>query len=125
MAEVTSPEVQKYSTLVKLQPENPEAHFRLGFAHEDAGNTAEAVKHYETAIKLQPRHAMSYLHRGFLFAKGGELQLALQEWAKAFELDPYLHNNFSSPELRPIYKPKFDSAIQQLERPIVINPKES
>jgi tetratricopeptide (TPR) repeat protein len=125
MAEVTSPEVQKYSTLVKLQPENPEAHFRLGFAHEDAGNTAEAVKHYETAIKLQPRHAMSYLHRGFLFAKGGELQLALQEWARAFEYDPYLHNKFSSPELRPIYKAKFDTAIQQLERPIVINPKDA
>ena len=125
MAEVTSPEVQKYSTLVKLQPDNPEAHFRLGFAHEDAGNTAEAVKHYEVAIKLQPRHAMSYLHRGFLFAKGGELQLALQEWAKAFEYDPHLHVKFTTPELRPIYTGKFDQAIQQLTRPIVINPKDA
>ena len=125
MAEGNSPEVQKYLTLVRLQPDNPDAHFKLGSAYEDSGVLGEAVKHYEIAIKLNPRHALSFLHRGFIFAKGGELHLALQEWAKAFELDPHLHNKISTPELAPLYKNKFDSAIQQLERPIIINPKDA
>src|SRR5262249_55090478 len=126
MAEVTSAEIQKYSTLVKLQPDNPEAHFQLGLAYEDAGNIGESVKEYEAAIKLNPRHSRSFLHRGFLFAKGGELPLALQEWDRAFEYDPNLALKFATdPNTQAQYRQKIENALQQFQRPIVINPKDA
>lgn len=127
MAETTTTQyqVQKYLTLVKLHPESAEAHFGLGMAYEEAGQTADANKEYEQAIKLDSKHAKSYLHRGFLLARGAELKLALEEWRKAFKNDPNLHMLFSDPDTAAMYKKKIGSAIQQFERPIVVNPKDS
>jgi tetratricopeptide (TPR) repeat protein len=126
VADITSPDIQKFSTLVKLQPDNPEAHFGLGLAYEEANDTGESVKAYEKALKINPRHSRAYLHRGFHYAKGGELDHALQDWSRAFEYDTMLALKFSrDPDTQMRYQQKIDSALQQFQRPIVVNPKNS
>jgi tetratricopeptide (TPR) repeat protein len=126
VADITSPDIQKFSTLVKLQPDNPEAHFGLGLAFEEANDTGESVKAYEKALKINPKHSRSYLHRGFHYAKGGELDHALQDWSRAFEYDALLALKFSrDPDTQMRYQQKIDSALQQFQRPIVVNPKNS
>lgn len=124
MAEPASQEIQKYSTLVKLQPENAENHFLLGLAFENAGQVAESNKSYDQCIKLQPRHSLAHLHRGFHLARAGDPDRALTEWNRAFDLDPHLGTKFATdPHTQREYKQKIDSSIQNFTKPILINPK--
>jgi tetratricopeptide (TPR) repeat protein len=124
MAEVASQEIQKYSTLVKLQPENPENHFLLGLAFENAGQVAESVKSYQTCIKLNPKHSLAHLHFGFHLARAGDTDQALVEWSRAFETDANLGTKFATdPHTQREYKQKIDSSIQNFTKPILINPK--
>ena len=124
MAEPASQEIQKYSTLVKLQPENAENHFLLGLAFENAGQVAESNKCYDQCIKLQPRHSLAHLHRGFHLARAGDPDRALTEWHRAFDLDPNLTTKFATdPHTQREYKQKIDSSIQNFTKPILINPK--
>ena len=124
MAEERSQEVQKYLTLVKLQPDNPENHFHLGLAYEHSGDNLEAVKGYDQAIKLNPRHSLAHLHLGFQFARGGDTDRALTAWMNAFDYDPNLGVKFASdPHTQREYKQKIDASMQTFQKPILINPK--
>ena len=60
------------------EPDNPDVHNYLGYAHRKLKQYDAALTHYETALRLSPRHreANEYL---------GELHLALGDLAKAEE----------------------------------------
>lgn len=77
MAELAIHSLQKYQTMVKLHPDDPDAHFGLGLAYEEQGNLADAIRSLEQVTRLAPAYARAYLHRGFLFARNTELGGAL------------------------------------------------
>ena len=60
------------------EPDNPDVHNYLGYAHRKLKQYDAALTHYQTALRLSPRHreANEYL---------GELYLALGDLAKAEE----------------------------------------
>lgn len=60
------------------EPDNPDVHNYLGYAHRKLKQYDAALTHYKTALRLSPRHreANEYL---------GELYLALGDLAKAEE----------------------------------------
>ncbi|MDQ7822084.1 MAG: tetratricopeptide repeat protein [Candidatus Eremiobacteraeota bacterium] len=122
MAEKASYSLQKYSTLVKLNPDDPEAHFGLAMAFEEANDFNEAYKGYEQCIRLNTRHARARLHMGFLFARQDELARALDEWQKAFDIDPTVINWIKDPSFAIYYKKRIEESLSQFQRPIMISP---
>jgi len=49
--------VSIYKRIIKLDQDDPTAHYNLGTAQERAGNYKEAVKAYKVAIDLEPEEA--------------------------------------------------------------------
>ena len=122
MVDKASHSLQKYSTLVKLNPDDPEAHFGLAMAYEESNDYNEAYKGYEQCIRLNNRHARARLHIGFLFARADELSRAIDEWQKAWEIDSNVINFLKDPTSAVFYRRKIDESLNQFQRPILVSP---
>jgi len=122
MVDKASHSLQKYSTLVKLNPDDPEAHFGLAMAFEESSDYNEAYKEYEQCIRLNTRHARARLHIGFLFARADELSRAIDEWQKAWEVDTNVINFLKDPTMAVFYRRKIDESLNQFQRPILVSP---
>ena len=49
--------IQKYRAAMKINPEDEEVHFNLGFAFARQGNTNEAMRCYNEALRIKPDFA--------------------------------------------------------------------
>ncbi|NHZ44487.1 tetratricopeptide repeat protein [Massilia aquatica] len=94
------PELQaSYERLLKLLPDNIEAHLRLGHALRDGGQLPNALGSYLAVLALQPEHAEAYSNLGDTLKLMGNLDEAQVCYVKALEIDPRfaeVHNNLGS-----------------------------
>jgi protein O-mannosyl-transferase len=75
------------ATLVK-NPGCWMAHYNLGIALNDRGQTDEAMAHYRRAIELRPSYAEAHYNLGRLLAQNGQLDDAVTHYEKALEINP-------------------------------------
>jgi protein O-mannosyl-transferase len=75
------------ATLVK-NPGCWMAHYNLGIALNDRGQTDEAMAHYRRAIELRPSYAEAHYNLGRLLAQKGQLDEAVTHYEKALEINP-------------------------------------
>jgi tetratricopeptide (TPR) repeat protein len=80
--------------VVRVEPDNSEAHSHLGVLNEQLGNTAAAANHFRTALRHTPNHASSF----YQLAKLKGQRLHADEVAKVSELldDPATLDIFKS-----------------------------
>ncbi|SUZ85785.1 uncharacterized protein METZ01_LOCUS38639 [marine metagenome] len=71
---------------IKIKPENPEAHYNLGFAYAEAEDFPKAIEHYEKALKLKPDYAFCYNDCSTLYWQLGKKEKSNQYRKKAAEL---------------------------------------
>lgn len=94
------PELQaSYERLLKLLPENIDAHLQLGHALRDGGQLPNALGSYLAVLALQPEHAEAYSNLGDTLKLMGNLDEAQVCYVKALEIDPRfaeVHNNLGS-----------------------------
>jgi len=72
------------------------AHYNLGIALQDHGETDQAITHYRQAIELRPNYAEAHYNLGRLLAQKGQLDDAVTHYEKALEINPVdaeAHNN--------------------------------
>ncbi len=125
MAEQSTHSLQKFSTLVRLNPDDPSAHFGLAMAYEESGQQNYAFKEYQEVLRLDPRHARAHLNMGFAYCRGGEIQPAIKEWQKAYELDSNAGRFLDDPKTKSYYEPKVEHALAMFERPVMIRADDS
>ncbi len=46
---------EQFEHLVRMDPDNPVGHYRLGFSHRLDGNFDEALSHFDRALEINPR----------------------------------------------------------------------
>ncbi|RSZ57513.1 tetratricopeptide repeat protein [Massilia atriviolacea] len=94
------PELQaSYERLLKLLPDNFDAHLQLGHALRDGGQLPNALGSYLAVLALQPDHAEAYSNLGDTLKQMGNLDEAQVCYVKALELEPgfaEVHNNLGS-----------------------------
>jgi protein O-mannosyl-transferase len=75
------------------------AHYDLGIALSDQGDTDGAIAHYRQAVELRPSYAEAHYNLGRLLAQKGQLDDAIVHYQNALELNPddaEAHNNLGA-----------------------------
>jgi tetratricopeptide (TPR) repeat protein len=72
----------------RLAPDDLDAHYNLGVAYADAGETARAIEAYSKALRIDPGHGLSWNNLGALFERQGDRAQAADAYARAIATDP-------------------------------------
>lgn len=85
--------IETYTTLLKLNPKNFDAHFNLGYIHsQELGAVDEGMKYFELCIDDNPKEPRGYYGVGWCFEKKGDIANAKVYYKKALEADPNYTN---------------------------------
>ena len=84
-----------YSEILKFEPNNALAHYRLGAVSEKLGATDNAVRSYQEALRIDPgqadaRRAMEgyYVNQGVMLRRNNQLAEAAHMFQQAIGLNP-------------------------------------
>jgi tetratricopeptide (TPR) repeat protein/predicted Ser/Thr protein kinase/TolB-like protein len=75
-----------YTNLLRLHPNDPEAHYELALLQEEAGEFEEAEQHLGTALAADPRNVTAQLALGRVLIKSGATEDALAPLNQAMSL---------------------------------------
>jgi protein O-mannosyl-transferase len=98
------------------------AHYNLGIALHDHGETDQAITHYRQAIKLRPRYAEAHYNLGRILAEKGEFNDAINHYEAALTInpaDPEAHNNLGATLFQ---AGRVDDAIAHYEKALAVRP---
>lgn len=77
--------VQAYSDLLKLDPDNAQAHSNLGSLLAGIGDFEGALEHYNRSIELRPDNYYAYINRANYHFRKGEYEFAITDAKQALE----------------------------------------
>lgn len=84
-----------YSEILKFEPHNALAHYRLGAVSEKLGAIDNAVRSYQEALRLNPgqseaRQALEgyYVNQGVMFRRNNQLEESVGMFQQAISLNP-------------------------------------
>lgn len=78
----------KLLNMLDCNPQNAQAHDRLGSLLFESGRKGEALSHFRRAVQLQPLLAPPHCHLGEALAAQGQMNEAQAELQKSLEIDP-------------------------------------
>ena len=67
-------------TALRLDPNNPEAHYQLGFARGAKNNLDGAITELREAVRLRPGDAHAHYFLGVALEEKGDLRAALEQY---------------------------------------------
>ena len=79
--------IEKYTTILQLDPKNKYAHYNLGYIHLVYLQVYNvAIKHFSDAIMCDPTYAEAYYNRGYSYELSGNVMAARNDYKKALEI---------------------------------------
>lgn len=78
--------IANYNQALQINPNNPDAYYRRGAAHNELKDYRAAFKDFEQVIRFTPKNAIAYAYRGFVRAQLKDYQGALADSDKAISL---------------------------------------
>jgi superkiller protein 3 len=91
--------VALYTATLSKNPGCWMAHYNLGIALNDQGDTDGAITHYRQALDLRPSYAEAHYNLGRLLVQKGQVDEAVTHYEKALEINPAdaeAHNNLGA-----------------------------
>ena len=76
-------QIKKQKELLRQNPDDPEAYFRLGLAYMRLGRKKDEIDAYKQVVRLKPDYAEAYSNLGIVFDKIGEAANAISNTLKA------------------------------------------
>ena len=111
-----------YTTTLAQNPGCWMAHYNLGIALRDRGETDQAITHYRQAITLRPSYAEARYNLGRLLAEEGEFNAAVDHYEAALAINPddaEAHNNLGATFVQ---QGRVDDAIGHYQKALAIQP---
>ena len=111
-----------YTTTLALNPGCWMAHYNLGIALRDRGETDQAITHYRQAIALRPGYAEAHYNLGRLLADKGEFNDAVTHYEATLAINPddaEGHNNLGATFVQ---QGRIDDAIAHYQKALAIQP---
>jgi len=115
--------IEYYHTALRYQPAFPEAHFFLGDALDESGQTDAAIAEYQQALWFKPTQEQTHIFLGIALGKQKKYAEAIRHYEAALLLDPdsaVTHNNLAR-----IYHTQgnFAEAITHYQAALQLDPK--
>jgi protein O-mannosyl-transferase len=98
------------------------AHYNLGIALHDHGETDQAITHYHQAIALRPGYAEAHYNLGRLLTEKGEFNDAINHYEAALAINPAdaeAHNNLGATLFQ---AGRVDDAIAHYQKALAVRP---
>lgn len=98
------------------------AHYNLGIALQDHGETDQAITHYRQAIDLRPGYGEAHYNLGRLLAEKGEFSDAIKHYEATLAINPAdaeAHNNLGATLFQ---AGRVDDAIAQYQEALAVRP---
>ena len=83
-----------YSKTLRLEPDNPQAHFYLGWIYRGQGKSEEAISEFKKAVAANPAHALAYGNLGDLYLEKVMLVEAIDAYMRAVAINPESENAY-------------------------------
>ncbi|MGA7274718.1 MAG: tetratricopeptide repeat protein, partial [Candidatus Udaeobacter sp.] len=114
--------VTLYSRTLAKNPACWMAHYNLGIALHDQGETDQAITHYRQAIELRPGYAEAHYNLGRLLAEKGEFNDAINHYEATLAINPAdaeAHNNLGATLFQ---AGRVDDAITHYQEALAVRP---
>ena len=111
-----------YTTTLANNPGCWMAHYNLGIAFHDRGESDQAITHYRQAIALRPDYAEAHYNLGRLLAEKGESNDAINHYEAALAInsaDVETHNNLGATLFQ---AGRVDDAIVHYQKALAVRP---
>src|SRR6266478_9491366 len=98
------------------------AHYNLGIALQDHGETDQAITHYRQAIELRPGYAEAHYNLGRLLGEKGEFNDAIKHYEATLAINPAdaeAHNNLGATLFQ---AGRVDDAIAHYQEALAVRP---
>jgi tetratricopeptide (TPR) repeat protein/serine/threonine protein kinase len=80
--------ISEFTEVLRLEPEDVEAHFDRGHAYLNHGDLDKAVSEYDETLRLSPRYANAYNNRGVAHLRKNQYDAALADFSSALKYKP-------------------------------------
>ncbi len=107
---------------LRIKPDFAEAHYNLGNALFELGQTAEAVAQYQEALRIRPDFAEAHYGLGLALAREGKVRDAIAQMEQALQINPNLADAHCKLGEALAREGKVREAIAQMEQALRINP---
>jgi tetratricopeptide (TPR) repeat protein len=114
--------VALYRDILRKNPACWMAHYNLGIALRDRGQTEEAIAQYRRAVAIRPEYAEAHYNLGRILVERGEFAAATAHYEKALAINPNdaeAHNNLGNVLLR---VGRADEAMAHYKKALAIQP---
>jgi spermidine synthase len=114
--------IAHYRKAISHDASHKKAHYNLGIALMNKGNTSEAIVHYRKAIEINPDHASAHYNLGNTMLNKGNTSEAISYYKRAIEIKPdhaSAHNNLGTALMK---KGNTSEAISYYKRAIGLKP---
>ena len=109
---------------VKLDAQNPAAHFVLGSAHLRLRQNEEAIRAFSALISLDPKLAVAYDRRGDAYLKSGKFAEAIADFDKFLVFRPKSAPDHWRRGIALYYAGRFKDGVAQFELHRKVNPED-
>jgi len=114
----------RFSQLLELYPNTPEAYRRRGDAYLELQRYIEASNDYQRSVTLDPRNSDSFVARGKGYSRSGEYDLARKDLTEAIRLDGNASDAYASRGYLSVQTGGYALAFPDLDKAIEISPKD-
>ena len=107
---------------VAVTENNYVAHYNLGVALDDQGQSDEAIRQYREVLRLKPDYARAYVNLGLALGNQGQTSEAVSSYQEAIRLEPnnaLAHNNLG---IALFNQGQTDAAISQYQEVLRLSP---
>ena len=115
-------EVEMWSKIVTLRPDNYRAHDDLGRSLRAAGRLDEAFAHFAESLRLNPNYHAAHNNLGNALMKRRQFAEATKHLEQAIRLNPKFDKAYSNLGAALAQQGKFEEAIPHLKKAIELNP---
>ena len=81
-------EIESYKMAIRINPDDLEAHYNLGYAYYESGLYKKAINAFKQAIRINPDDAVVHFGLGLVYVSLNDKGSALEQYKVLKSLDP-------------------------------------